>query len=109
SYKVSSTACGHVDSTAPGSTSAVDLAPLASNRDLDSTWAISGNAVMFRCCPPLLSQQNSSFELPPRPKFDLERSSHSSRNQINESSLAAKDLGLPRHFRLEEQGTILNL
>ena len=50
-----------------------------------------------------------STGLPPRPKFDFERSGHSTRDQINDSSLAAKDLGLPRHFRLEEQGTILNL
>ena len=51
----------------------------------------------------------TTTELPPRPKFDLERSGHSTRDQINDSSLAAKDLGLPSHFRLEEQGTILKL
>src|SRR5213596_1726975 len=43
-----------------------------------------------------------STGLPPRPKFDFERSGHSTRDQINDSSLAAKDLGFPRHFLLAD-------
>src|SRR5437867_3735925 len=64
-YKVSSTARGLADSSAPSSTSAIGLVPMASNRDADSTWAKLGSAVMCRCRPSLLSQQSSSFELTP--------------------------------------------
>src|SRR2546422_1019644 len=109
-YNLSSTASCSVRSVGFDSTGNADWVAAVSSRALDLTSRVLEDATIVPPFRSMLGQQGAlTSSLPPRPELDLEGAGQSPGDQVNDSSRAAQDFGLPCHFRFEEQGMIIDL